>query len=144
MRRFFAVYAGLRAWQLQICEQVMQGPMVLPQTGKTLYLSPVARGKNQALNFYQQSGIGVLIGNALPHVAARMTWERHGLAILAQVHDELLLQAPRPLVREIETFVSHEMSKPIMFGDILGGVPASGDVGQNWATLTPIKDWKGP
>jgi hypothetical protein len=141
MQRFFGFYAGLREWQHRIIEEVREGPLRLPLNGKTLYLAPVSRGFNQGLNFYQQSGIGVLIGRALPAVSAHVSWRPRDSAILAQVHDELLLQAQEKDAVTIERFVSEQMSAPANFGNVTASVSAEGDVGPNWSDLVPIKKW---
>lgn len=141
MERFFKFYSGLREWQYRIAAEVREGPLRLPLNGKTLYLAPVARGFNQGLNFYQQSGIGVLIGRALPAIDQYVSWEPKNSAILACVHDELLLQARESDAVAVENYVSARMSAPARFGDIEAGVKAEGDIGRDWNDLVSLEKW---
>lgn len=132
--RFFAAHQGIRLWQETIAEQIERdGCLVLPQTGRTIYLSNTARGRNMGLNYFMQSGIGWAINDAVPHVAERCDWAPSGLALLLQVHDELDLQIPPGRLDEICEFASGALSKAE------AGLFAAPDVGDSWGTTAPRK-----
>lgn len=137
--RFWAAHTGVRGWQEAICEQVERdGYVVLPQTGRTLYLPPTAKGKNMAGNFFMQSGIGYLINRAMPTVDSMCTWTPFGRAILLQIHDELDLQAPESEAVDFGIAVAQEMSKPADWGGHVAGVPAWPAIGPSWGATVDI------
>ncbi len=140
INRYWRGHAGIKEWQLKICERVAEdGYITLPQSGKVLYVSNTAKGKNMAGNFLMQSGIGFLITRAMPAIAARCDWKRSGLALLFPVHDELDLQVPLDQRDEICQFVSEEMSKPADFDGFAAGVQAAPDIGDSWGTCKPYR-----
>lgn len=139
IQRFWAAHTGVRGWQNGICDTVERdGYVVLPQTGRTLYVPPTAKGKNMSGNFFMQSGIGFLINRAMPLIEAQCDWQRSGTAILLQVHDELALQAPEARAEEFGLMAAHHMSQPADWGGHVAGVPAWPDTGANWGACTPI------
>lgn len=140
MDRYWAGHQGIRAWQHKITNRVAEdGFVTLPQSGKTLYVSNTAKGKNMSGNFYMQSGIGYLINRAIPEVAKRCDWTRSGLALLFPVHDELNLQIPNDRLDEVCAWVSEEMSRPADFDGYVAGVKCEPDIGPNWGSCKPRK-----
>lgn len=133
MARMFRAYSGLRAWQHKICEQVdRDGFVVLPQTGKTIYLAKTAQGKNRALNFFMQSGLGSVLVRAIHPIADACTWKPGKTALLLQVHDEPVMQVEPVRLDEICTLVKWEMEKPTKFDSVEGSVRVEAEIGPNW------------
>lgn len=140
LQRFFAGHTGIKGWQLEICRRAEEdGYQRLPQNGRTIYVPPTAKGKNMSGNFYMQSGLGFLINRATPIVAQMCDWQRGGLVLLLQVHDELDLQIPHDRLAEVCEAVSAELSKPANFGGVEAGISAAPDVGPNWGDVKTYK-----
>lgn len=131
--RFFEVHPEIRAWQRRVIDSVnTTGRVALPQNGAFLYLPSTPRGYNQASNFFFQSGGGVLMNRAVIDVDRQVSWAPGGSAILGQIHDELLVQAPEAEAEAVGRIVGEAMGAPMDFGGAVASVPAEMQWAPNW------------
>lgn len=131
VERLFGTHHEIRAWQNWTKRTIKEtGRFTLPQNGRFLWLPATMRGYNMAANFQMQSGYGYLINRAAPVIEQRI--ERTGADLLIQLHDEVDIQAPIGMEKEICAIASEELSRPARFGQIEAGIPHAGDIGPNW------------
>ena len=138
--RFFKTHTEIRAWQHEVAAQLTQkGHVELPQTGRRLYLPDSPTGRNQAQNFFFQSGGGAMLNRAIPLVADLCDWRKNGSAILLMVHDELSMQYPEKEAAALEKEVSSLMAAPTDFGGIMASIPAGGEFLTTWGGPKCVK-----
>jgi hypothetical protein len=139
VERFWDAHGDIRGWQLTMGDDLERdGFIALPQTGRRLYLPNSMKGKNGMLNYKFQSGIAYLINRAIPVIADDCDWKPSGTAVLLQVHDELVLQAPKDVAREFGLSAAAEMSRPADWSGVIQGVPAWPALGPNWASCKDV------
>ncbi len=142
VERFFKLHPEIRRWQSNTAQALEElGRITLRSTGAFLYLPSTSRGKNQALNFQMQSGGAVLINKATINIDKGVSWAAGGSAILAQVHDELDLQAPLWDVSRVKELIESEMGAPAQIGESWAGIPAEADIGLNWGSCMKLPDF---
>lgn len=132
VKRFFELYPEIRKNQLAVRERVEQhGYAELSIDGRRLYYPPTMRGFNQALNFPMQGTGGALCDRAVLDISRQLRWDE-GEAIRAQVHDEIVAQAPFARARAVADIIEAAMSRPAQIGATYAGIPAAADPGLDW------------
>lgn len=131
--RFFELYPEIKRGQLGAQAQVAgEGYRELPINGRRLYYPDTMRGWNQAINFTFQGTGAELINRAIIELAPKMDWRVGGNYILAQVHDELVLNVRAEDWYKIYTHVIEAMSREADFGGYKTGIPSKGVAGDCW------------
>ena len=131
-KRFFELYPEIKRGQLKTRETIDRyGYRDLPINGRRLYYPPTMRGYNQALNFPMQATGAALLDRAVVELDAQLDWER-GEQIRAQVHDELVVQAPYETAHLVAEKIERAMARPATIGVVTAGIPAAADPGLDW------------
>lgn len=133
-QRFFEMYPEIKAGQSGIRREVERtGARVLPIDGRRLYYPSTMRGFNQALNFGMQGTGGVLADRAVLQLDEGLDWVA-GEQIRAQVHDELVVQAPYARADRVANLMEEAMSQEATFGAVTASIPAAADPGLDWGS----------
>lgn len=136
--RFFQIYPEILEGQMRQKAAVdNRGYAELSIDGRRLYYPPTMRGYNQALNFPMQGTGGALCNRALLEIDPQLDWNA-GCQVRAQVHDELVIQAPYERASEVAALVSKAMARPAQIGTTFAGIPAEADPGLDWGSC---KKW---
>lgn len=129
--RFFELHPEIKKGQSRVRESIEQAGFArLAIDGRCLYYPSSPRGFNQALNFHMQATGASLVNRALIDLDKRLDWT--GQEVRAQVHDELVVQAPYESMEEVKAWIEETMGAPAQIGDTLAGVPATADPGLDW------------
>lgn len=135
--RFFQLHPEIKEGQNSVRKAIREkGYATLSLDGRRLYYPDTPRGHNQALNFPMQGTGGALVNRALISLDKKLNWA--GQEVRAQIHDELVVQAP---VREMETvagWIEEAMSEKAQIGNTFAGIPAEADVGFNWGNTVAL------
>ncbi len=138
--RFFELHPEIKKGQSAVRDAVRQkGYAELTIDGRRLYYPDTPRGHNQALNFPMQGTGGALINRALIELDAKLNWE--GQEVRAQIHDELVVQAPAREAYKVAKWIEEAMGRPAQIGSTFTGIPAQADVGTNWKDTYPLETW---
>lgn len=130
--RFFELHPEIKDGQSRIRQSIEQlGLARLAIDGRCLYYPSTPRGFNQALNFHMQATGASLVNRATIALDRKLNWIG-GEHIRAQVHDELVVQAPFKSMARVKEWLEEEMGAPAQIGDTLAGVPAIADPGLDW------------
>ena len=117
IERYFARYTGVKAWLDRIVEEARAAGMVTTLFGRRRLIPDIA-SKNPALrqaaertvvNTPIQGTAADLVKRAMLRVDAALTRAGHRSAMLLQIHDELLLEAPPEEVAAVSALVKQEM-----------------------------------
>jgi DNA polymerase-1 len=136
---YFARYPGVRTYLDRTIEEGREQGFVVTIAGRRRFL-PDLKSRNRtaqqaaervAMNTPIQGSAADLIKLAMVRVARALGERRLHARLLLQVHDELVLEAPREEREEVLTLLKKEMA-----GVMQLSVPLTVDVGQgdNWAT----------
>ena len=140
-RNFFDTYPEIKNGQLTVMEAIENlGYAELSIDGRRLYYPATPRGFNQALNFPMQGTGGALCNRALLELEPTLVWEM-GEQVRAQVHDELVVQAPCDTAHLVAERLEKAMSAPAQIGNTFAGIPAAADPGFNWGTCMGWQDF---
>ena len=138
--RFFQLHPEIKAGQSSVRRRVDElGFNELTIDGRRLYYPSTMRGYNQALNFSMQGTGSALVNRALIELDKHINWQ--GQEVRAQVHDELVVQAPESEVAQMCELVERCMGAPAQIGRVFTGIPAAADVGPNWHELCPLDQY---
>lgn len=130
--RFFELHPEIRDGQTRVRESIERhGYARLDIDGRCLYYPSTPRGFNQALNFHMQATGASLANRATLSLGRALHWDR-GEHIRAQVHDELVVQAPFKSMERIKRQLEEAMGEVAQIGTTLAGVPAVADPGFDW------------
>lgn len=133
--RFFELHPEIKRGQSQVRDALAErGYVTLSLDGRRLYYPDTPRGRNQALNFPMQGTGGALVNRALLELDRRIDW--NGQEIRAQVHDELVVQAPYESAMQVKEWIEECMAMPAQIGETYAGIPATGDIGYDWASCS--------
>ncbi len=131
--RFFQLYPEIKQSQLNVKQQIAEnGFRELVINGRRLYYPDSMRGWNQGINFTFQGTGAELINRAVLSIAPKLDWRVGGSYVLAQVHDELVLNVPQDRIEEVRSIVEAAMSAPADFGGYKTGIPSKGTFGPCW------------
>lgn len=132
---FFGIYTGLRAWRTSICRAAATATECRSLSLKRrrfLPAGPDQRGYRSRcmMNMPAQGTVADAIKQAMIAIAAKLDPED---TIIANVHDELLLEVRQERAEEVLKMVQFEMEKAL--GSMLAGVPVKteADIYTNWA-----------
>lgn len=142
-KRFFELHPEVRALQWEVTDNIAKNGFQSISVNKArLYLPNIARGRNQAINFIMQSPGGVFTNRAIIELDKRLNWAA-GEQIRAQVHDELVVQAPIKSAEKVAKWVEECMGAPAQIGKYFVGIPAGADIGWNWGhTMSRKQFWE--
>ncbi|MCI8537962.1 MAG: DNA polymerase I [Oscillospiraceae bacterium] len=138
MERYFAHYAGVRAYMTDIVVQAKKDGFVSTLLGRRRWLPELKSsnfntrsfGERVALNMPVQGTAADLIKLAMVRVQARL--KAAGLAgrLVLQVHDELIVECPEAEAEQVEALLAEEME-----GVAKLAVPLTADAhaGKSWA-----------
>lgn len=139
-QRFFELHPEIKAGQSAVRDNVRsKGFAELTIDGRRLYYPDTPRGHNQALNFPMQGTGGALINRAIIELDSKLNWQ--GQEIRAQIHDELVVQAPAKEAFKVAKWVEEAMGRPAQIGSTFTGIPAQADIGTNWRDVHPLAKW---
>lgn len=138
---FFKTQPEILAWQDRTQRQIEDcGYIEAPVLLRRLYLQKNTRGYNMGNNFQMQTTGGDLINRAIIDLYPLLNWES-GEQIRAQVHDELVLQAPQDKALEVANKIEECMGAPIQFGEVTARFPAETSIGYDWKNTVKKEEW---
>jgi len=142
--RYFERYAGVRAWMDACLKEARATGHVRTLLGRIRYVPEITAknpnirgfGERMALNTPIQGTSADVIKVAMVDLAKAQERENWSLAMLLQVHDELVFEVP---VNEIES--NARRIKPLMENAVKLKIPVVVDfkTGANWAQMQPLK-----
>jgi len=131
--RFFELHPEIKNGQAAVRDAIQaSGHATLSIDGRRLYYPASPRGYNQALNFPMQGTGGALANRALIELDKHLNW--NGEEVRAQVHDELVVQAPYASMERVKALLEECMGAPAQIGETYAGIPAIADPGFNWGS----------
>jgi DNA polymerase-1 len=143
INRYFATYSGISYYMLHIREQARKQGYVSTLLGRRRWIpelearNPTLRsaGERMAINIPIQGTAADIVKIAMIRLAERLRRDGSAARMLLQVHDELLLEAPRD---EVETLAP--LLREVMEGAVSLDVPLTVDVktGDDWDSMTPV------
>ena len=140
--RFFELHPEIKRGQSSVRKRVdALGYNELTIDGRRLYYPATMRGYNQALNFPMQGTGGALTNRALIELDKTLDWDG-GEQVRAQVHDELVVQAPLTSYLEVAERMKTCMERPAQLGAVYAGIPVSCSVGYSWGAGTAVTDFQ--
>jgi DNA polymerase-1 len=140
---YFARYAGIDGFLTKVLEETLATGYARTILGRRRPISGIknttGRQRNlperTAINTVIQGSAADLIKRAMLNVEARIAREQHPGQLLLQIHDELVLEAPRDAIASLAVIVREEMEQAMTLS-----VPLRVDVeaGPNWLDTTPV------
>jgi len=137
IRTWFEVYSGVRRFTESVIAEAERDGLVRTWFGRLRRLPELASanravrqlGERLALNTLIQGTAADLIKLAMSGVSRRLRAEGMRARLLLQVHDELLIEAPREEAEKAKAVLAEEMRRPWPFG-----LPLEIDLGcgENW------------
>jgi DNA polymerase-1 len=137
IRSYFERYVGVKKFIESTIAEVRRTGVTRTLLGRERPIpemnsrNPSARGfaERTAVNSPLQGTAADLIKLAMVHIDRRMREEKHQAAMLLQVHDELVFEAPPEEAQKLSAMVKHEMEQVYPLE-----VPLVADigVGENW------------
>ncbi len=132
---YFTLYAGVRAYVESTLEQARAQGWVANIFGRRRYLPEIQAANRQlrenteriAVNTPIQGSAADLIKLAMIRVSQRIPDEMPSLRMISQVHDELLLEAPRNKAEGYARIIQHEMEHAHELSIPLVADPGIGD-----------------
>ena len=134
---YFRKYDGVRAYLDGILENARRTGFVCTLLNRRRYLPELASSNSSVRQFAERMAINApiqgtaadLIKIAMLNIAGRLAERRLSAAMIMQVHDELVLEAPEEEREEVMTLVKKEMEEVIELR-----VPLKVDIaaGRNW------------
>jgi DNA polymerase I len=142
--RYFATYSGISYYMLHVKEQARRDGFVRTLLGRRREIPEllstnralVGAGERMAINMPIQGTAADIMKIAMIRVDRRLRAEGLRARVLLQVHDELLLDAPREEVERLVPLVRETME-----GALTLDVPLTVDVkvGDDWESMTPAR-----
>lgn len=142
--RYFATYASVRDYLESVRQAARRDGFVSTLLGRRRYLTEINSGNRQvreanermAINMPLQGSAADLMKLGMIRADAAIREARLGSRALLQVHDELLLEAPREEVGE-----AARLTREAMAGVMELAVPLVVDLksGPNWRDLAPLE-----
>lgn len=137
MNNYFAKYSGVRHYMDTIVEQAKHDGFVTTLMGRRRYLpeleSPIFNvrsfGERVALNTPIQGSAADVIFLAMIRVHRRLKREKLRARLILQIHDELIIEAPREEAEHVRALLVEEMENAMKLS-----VPLAVDVnvGRSW------------
>ncbi len=140
---YFAAYSGISYYMLHIKDTARRQGYVATLLGRKRQIPELhaanaalrGAGERMAINMPIQGTAADIVKIAMIRLAERLAAEGFGARMLLQVHDELLLEAPRAEVDRLVTVLRETME-----GALPLDVPLTVDVkvGSDWESMTPV------
>ncbi len=140
---YFAAYSGISYYMLHIKETARRQGFVTTLLGRKRHIPELhaangalrGAGERMAINMPIQGTAADIVKIAMIRLADRLKAEGFKARVLLQVHDELLLEAPRD---EVDRLVP--VLRETMEGALPLDVPLTVDVkvGTDWESMTPV------
>ena len=140
---YFAAYSGISYYMMHIKEIAREQGYVSTLFGRRRWIPELqarnsalrGAGERMAINMPIQGTAADIVKIAMIRLYDRLMATGTRARILLQVHDELLLEVPRPELATIAQIVREEME-----GAVTLDVPLTVDVktGTDWESMTPI------
>jgi uracil-DNA glycosylase family 4 len=135
-RRYMEAHPAYAAWARRVQDQALRERRSVNHFGRVRLLMGDERDiLKEALNTPIQSGAGSIINRALVGVYRALREERLRAKILLQIHDELLLEAPKDEVARLRVLLKREMEWPVRYGDRTVVFPVEIKTGPSWGEL---------
>jgi DNA polymerase-1 len=140
---YFAAYSGISYYMLHIKETARRQGYVTTLLGRKRHIPELhaangalrGAGERMAINMPIQGTAADIVKIAMIRLADRLTAEGFKARALLQVHDELLLEAPK---EEVDRLIP--LLREVMEGALPLDVPLTVDVkvGTDWESMTPV------
>ncbi|MBP1704537.1 MAG: polymerase [Chloroflexi bacterium] len=144
IERYFATYSGISYYMLHVKEQARRDGAVRTLLGRRREIPElrssnralIGAGERMAINMPIQGTAADIMKIAMIRVDRRLRAEGLRARVLLQVHDELLLDAPR---EEVERLVP--LVRDTMEGALVLDVPLTVEVkaGDDWESMVPVR-----
>ncbi|MDA8346187.1 MAG: DNA polymerase I [Thermaerobacter sp.] len=145
IRRYFARYARVKEYLDKAVEQAKELGYVTTMFGRRRYLPDIRSRNHQQRSFAERTAMNTpiqgtaadLIKRAMVRIAGEDATLPAGTHLLLQVHDELIFEVPRTLVRDLAPIVRSGME-----GAAQMRVPLQVDLksGANWYDVEALSD----
>ncbi len=138
MERYFAKYAGVRAYMTGVVEQARRDGYVSTLFGRRRWLPELTSsnfnlrsfGERVALNMPIQGTAADLIKLAMIRVDRRLREEGLEARLVLQVHDELIVECPQEETERVKALLSAEMTA---VAELSVPLVADSGAGKSWA-----------
>jgi len=101
-----------------------------------------ARLEREAINMPIQGSAADIIKQAMIDLAARLKAEQPRARMILQVHDDLVIEAPRELVTPVAQILVETMEAVGPKFGLAVRLKAEANVGTNWAEMQPLTEWQ--
>ncbi|MFI3250797.1 MAG: DNA polymerase I [Eubacteriales bacterium] len=138
IERYFATYHGIKSYMEQVVEQAKTDGYVTTLLGRRRWIPELSSsnfnmrsfGERIALNMPIQGTAADIIKLAMIAVSNALIAEGLSAKLILQVHDELLVQAPKSEADQVATLLQREME-----GVLSLAIPLKADttIGRSWA-----------
>jgi len=144
IRRYFGRYPRVKEYLDEVVESARQKGYVTTMFGRRRYLPEIRSRNHQQRSFAERTAMNTpiqgtaadLIKRAMVALAAELGDERD-LALLLQVHDELILEGPGERLPQLGRQVRRAMEGA---ADLLVPLVVDLKQGRNWYDLEPVRD----
>lgn len=137
IQTYFASYPRVQEYMLKTVADARQNGYVTTLLGRRRIVPDISSDNRRMRDFAERTAINTpiqgsaadLIKVAMIRIQQRLESERHAARMIMQVHDELVLEVPRPETETIRALVKEEMENAISLD-----VPIKVDtgIGDNW------------
>lgn len=144
VQRFFAAFARLHpqliAWQKQQLANAYEHDFVeAPLSGRRFYFHGQIE-PTISYNFPIQSTGADLMNACILRIWARL--KKPEEMILVQVHDAIVLEAPKGSVQRVCQLVKEEMERSVFINGVEASFETELSIGSNWGTMVKLEEKK--
>jgi DNA polymerase-1 len=137
--KYFTAFPGIRLWHSEVQQQLQGRAKLQTPIGRVRHF--FGRTKDdatlrEAIAHVPQSTVGDILNLGLYRVWKNLS--RHGVQILAQVHDAILFQYPTHYDILVEN-VMEQMSIEVVINGIGVTIPVDAEVGYYWGNMESFK-----
>ncbi|MBI4249691.1 MAG: DNA polymerase I [Elusimicrobia bacterium] len=147
IKQYFEKYAGVAAWTAKSLEEARQKGLVRTISGRLRYL-PELNSKNAAvrgfaeraaLNTPIQGSSADIIKQAMIRIGGGLKTEKRfaGVAMLLQIHDDLLFEVPEENVAALADWARLQMEQAVR---LKVPVAVTAKAGPNWQDMRPLEN----
>jgi DNA polymerase-1 len=135
--QYFARYQGVRAFTAEVLARAKRDGHVATILGRRRYIEGIDKMDPKRLNFPERTAINTVIQGsaadlikvAMVRIARRGREERRPSALLIQIHDELIFEAPEAAAPDEGRWISQEMTGAM---DLAVPLKVNLATGRNW------------